>query len=141
MAGVGLLHGINGESPDRIDAQLIDVLLAHCVSLADQGKTAMWVQGLDAAPADKTLNCTAKKAWLFCVAGVPAILACSVGGRGGSGSVPGYRCVYQALAVRLHLIYLRHNQKFAVTCGTYNDNGVKLNSNPVIIGTTITCKY
>ena len=38
------------------------------------------------------------------------------------------------------LIYLGRNQKFVVTCGTYKDNGVKPNLNPVIEGTTITCK-
>lgn len=38
------------------------------------------------------------------------------------------------------LIYLGRNQKFVVTCGTYNDNGVKPNLNPVVEGTTITCK-
>jgi hypothetical protein len=75
MPGIGLLHGINRERPDSIDAQLIDVLLAHSVSLADQGIPATWVQGLDAAPADKApKNCTAKKGWLACAAGVPAIL-------------------------------------------------------------------
>jgi hypothetical protein len=63
MAGVGLLHGINGECPDRVDAQLIDGLLAHDVSLADQGMTAMWVQGLDAAPADKAPKLYSKKGW------------------------------------------------------------------------------
>jgi len=61
MAGVGLLHGINGECPDRIDAQLIDVLLAHSVSLADQGMTATWVRGLDTAPAVKAPKLYSKK--------------------------------------------------------------------------------
>jgi hypothetical protein len=61
MTGIGLLHGINGECPDRIDAQLIDVLLAHSVSLAEKGIPAMWVQGLDAAPADKTPKLYSKK--------------------------------------------------------------------------------
>jgi len=63
MAGIGLLHGINGECPDGVDAQLIDVLLVHSVSLADQGMTATWVQGLDAAPADKAPKLYSKKGW------------------------------------------------------------------------------
>jgi len=53
---------------------LIDVLLAHSVSLADQGMTAMWVQGLDAAPADKSIKLYFKKAQLACSVGLQAIL-------------------------------------------------------------------
>jgi len=64
MSRIGLLHGINGERSDCIDAQLIDILLAHFVSLADQGMTAMWVQGLDAAPADEALKLYSKNAWV-----------------------------------------------------------------------------
>ena|SRR5208283_2535293 len=61
MPGIRLLHGINGERPDGVDAQLIDVLLAHSVSLADQGMTATWVQGLDAAPAGKAPKLYSKR--------------------------------------------------------------------------------
>lgn len=38
------------------------------------------------------------------------------------------------------LLYLGHNQKFTVTCGSYGDGSDIPRSNPVIEGMTITCK-
>ncbi len=29
MAGVGLLHGVDGECADRVDAELVDIWLTH----------------------------------------------------------------------------------------------------------------
>src|SRR5687768_7936606 len=34
MSGVGLLHSVHGESPDRVDAELIDLLRSHGFSFA-----------------------------------------------------------------------------------------------------------
>src|ERR1700761_4884732 len=53
MPGIRFLHRVNRQGANRIDAERIDVLLAHCVSLTGQRIPGSWVQGLDAPPAEK----------------------------------------------------------------------------------------
>jgi hypothetical protein len=56
------------------------------------------------------------------------------------GEETGGRKVPPLQAGFIPLLYMGRNQKFSVICGTYIDNGAKPSLNPVIEGTTITCK-